>query len=178
MPGGPSIDVTRSVGQGELRVLRLCPVWVLVFAMTMPIAAGLSAQDRVNPLELATGLRCRFSLGSAATWNGERPTAAVKPEETDVVVSEIDIQGGTASVRGPDGRGFATAMLSGGSLYILQIERGSLNVTSVFATETSPRRYKASYTRQNFVYLTVPPYINDPTVAQSYGDCAVIADTN
>ena len=140
------------------------------------LALPASAQDRVNPLESASGLRCRFVLGVEASWKGEQPAAAVTPQETDVAVSNIDIQGGTADVRGPDGRRFATAMLSSGSLYILQIDRGSLNVTSVFATETSPRRYKATQTRQNFVYLTVPPFIETPTVTQSYGDCAVISD--
>lgn len=138
--------------------------------LAMPVAA----QDRVNPLESASGLRCRFVLGVEAIWKGDQPAAAVKPQETDVVVSDIDVQGGTADLRGPEGRRFATAMLSGGSLYILQIERGSLNITSVFATETSPKRFKATQTRQNFVYLTVPPFIETPTVTQSYGDCAVI----
>jgi hypothetical protein len=156
-------------------VRRICPICTVVVALAIPA----SGQDRVNPLESASGLRCRFVLGVEANWKGDQPAAAVKPEETSVVVSDIDVQGGTADVRGPEGRRFATAMLSGGSLYILQIERGSLNVTSVFATETSPKRYKATHTRQNFVYLTVPPYIETPTVTQSYGDCAVIgADVN
>lgn len=149
---------------------RIYPFWSVLVLLAMPA----SAQDRVNPLESASGLRCRFVLGVEASWKGEQPSAAVKPQETDVVVSDIDVQGGTADVRGPDGRRFATAMLSSGSLYILQSDRGSLNITSVFATETSPKRYKATQTRQNFVYLTVPPFIETPTVTQSYGDCAVI----
>jgi len=151
-------------------VRRICPIWTVLVVL----ATLVSAQDRINPLESASGLRCRFVLGVEASWQGEQPAAAIKPQETEVVVSDIDIQGGTADVRGPDGRRFATAMLSGGSLYILQIERGSLNVTSVFATETSAKRYKATHTRQNFVYLTVPPFIETPTVTQSYGDCAVL----
>ena len=56
----------------------------------------------------------------------------------------------------------------------MQIERGALSVTSVFATESSPNRYKAALTRQNFVYLTVPPFMDNPTVTQSYGDCALV----
>jgi hypothetical protein len=166
---------SRSIVEGNRGVHRINPIWAVLVVLAVPA----SAQDRVNPLESASGLRCRFVLGVEASWKGEQPAAAVKPQETNVVVSDIDIQGGTADVRGPDGRGFATAMLSGGSLYILHIDRGSLNVTSVFATETSPKRFKATQTRQNFVYLTVPPFIETPTVTQSYGDCAVLsADVN
>jgi len=145
---------------------------VLIPALLIPAASA--AQDRVNPLEAAAGLRCRFVLGVEASWKSGDPAADIKPQTVDVVVSDIDVQGGTAEVRAPEGRRFATATLSAGSLYILQIERGSLNVTSVFATESSPNRYKAALTRQNFVYLTVPPFIDAPTVTQSYGDCLLI----
>lgn len=147
--------------------------WVSMVVVLVLTSSG-RAQDRVNPLESATGLRCRFELGVAAVWQAGHPTAAVTPQEIQLVVADLDLQSGTAEMRGPEGRRLVTAMLSGGSLYIMQIERGALNVTSVFATESSPSRYKAALTRQSFVYLTVPPFMDSPTVTQSYGDCALV----
>ncbi len=148
----------------------------IFFFVLLP--CGARAQDEaVNPLVSASGLRCRFFLTTSAAWKDGQPTAQSTPQETELVISEIDLQSGTADVRGPQGRGFATATISAGSLYIFQIARGELNITSVFATEAAPKRLKAAHTRQDFVYLTVPPLNDTPVLTQSYGDCEVLGST-
>jgi hypothetical protein len=88
-----------------------------------------------------------------------------------VAFSHVDIQDGTAEVASDQGRRFATTVLSDGSLYFMESTRGSLEVTTVFAAESSPGKLKAVRAQHAYIFLIVPPFSTDPTVAQSYGEC-------
>jgi hypothetical protein len=46
-----------------------------------------------------------------------------------------------------------------------------VDVTTVFAIESTPGKLKAVRAEHAYVFLIVPPFVPDPTVAQSYGEC-------
>ncbi len=95
----------------------------------------------------------------------------MKPTTTEVTISNVDIQDGTADVAAKGGRRLATTVLSDGSLSFMESTRGALEVTTVFATESSPGKLKAVRAHHEYLFLTVPPFVEDPTVSQSYGEC-------
>jgi hypothetical protein len=132
---------------------------------------GLLQGPGQNPLASITGLRCRFSVTTSVLWKDGTPQIGTEATESRVTISDIDIQDGTAEVSGPQGRRFATTVLSDGSLYFMESTRGALDVTTVFATESSPGKLKAVRGQYAYVFLTVPPFVPDPTVTHSYGEC-------
>jgi hypothetical protein len=137
-------------------------------------AAGLVHATQ-NPLTSASALRCHFNVTTSVLWKAGKPDVRIEATESEVTISEIDIQDGTAEVSGPQGRRFATSVLSDGSLYFMESTRGALDVTTVFATESSPGKLKAVRAQYAYVFLTVPPLVPDPTVTQSYGECEATA---
>jgi hypothetical protein len=104
-------------------------------------------------------------------WKEGTPEVRTELTESRATIAGIDIQDGTAEVVGPQGRRFLTAALSDGSLYFTESTRGALQVTSVFASESSPGKLKAVRAEYAYVFLTVPPFVPDPTVSHSYGEC-------
>src|SRR6185436_4966673 len=108
---------------------------------------------------------------TSVVWKNGKPDVRTEPLDSQVTVSEISIQDATAEVSGPQGQRFASAVLSDGTLYFMETTRGALTVTTVFATESSPGKFKAVRAEHSYVFLTVPPFVEDPTVSQSYGEC-------
>jgi hypothetical protein len=133
--------------------------------------SGLPQATRQNPFTSITGLRCRFSLTSSVLWKSGKPDVHTEATDSQVTISDIEIQDATAEVAGPQGRRFASAVLSDGTLYFMETTRGALVVTTLFATESSPGKLKAVRAEHAYVFLTVPPFVEDPTVSQSYGEC-------
>jgi hypothetical protein len=144
-------------------------VTVLIAFSQSPSAAAL--QERQNPLASLGGLHCRFTVGTSAVWKGGKPDVKVEMTTTEVTFSNVDIQDGTADVAAQDGRRLATTVLSDGSLSFMETTRGALEVTTVFATESSPGKLKAVRAHHQYLFLTVPPFVEDPVVSQSYGEC-------
>ena len=144
---------------------------VLIVLSPTPSAVGLRQGARQNPLTSITALRCRFSVTTSVLWKDGKPDVKTEPVDTRIAISDINIQDGTAEVGGPEGRHFASTVLSDGSLYFMEAARGALDVTTVFATESSPGKLKAVRAEHAYVFLTVPPFVSDPTVSQSYGEC-------
>ena len=136
-----------------------------------PPAEGASQAARENPLAAVTGLRCRFTLTTSVLWKDGKPDVRITATNSQVTISEIDTQDGTAEVTGPQERRFASAVLSDGTLYFVETRRGAVDVTTVFATESTPGKLKAVRAEHAYVFLIVPPFVPDPTVAQSYGEC-------
>jgi len=136
------------------------------------VLAVVSAQAaRDNPLTSVTGLRCHFTTSTVVAWKGGKPDVHTEPVDSRVTISDINIQEGTAEASGGQGRRLATASLSDGSLFVIETTRGAVDLTTVFATESSPGRLKAVRAQHAYVFLTVPPFDENPTVVQSYGDC-------
>ena len=134
-------------------------------------AAALFQETPENPLTAVTSLRCRFSVRTSVLWKDGKPDVRTEPTTARLTISNIDVQDGTAEVPGPQGRRFATVTLSDGSLFVMESTRGALHVTTIFATESSPGALKAVRAEYSYEYLTVPPFITDPTVGHSYGEC-------
>jgi hypothetical protein len=134
-------------------------------------AADLRQGSRQNPLTSLTGLECHFTATTSVLWKGGKPDVRTEATESRVTISDIDVQDGTAEASGPQGKHFAAAVLSDGTLYFMETTRGALDLTTVFATESSPGKLKAVRAQHAYVFLTVPPFEENPTVSQSYGEC-------
>lgn len=158
------------------RTQRLLSILAVVAVLSQAPSARVHLQGaRDNPLSAITGLRCQFTVATSALWKEGQPDVRTAPADSRLTISDIDIQDGTAEVSGPQGRRFATAVLSDGSLYFMETTRGALDVTTVFATESSPGALKAVRAQHAYVFLTVPPFDPNPTVSQSYGECAPVS---
>jgi hypothetical protein len=81
-----------------------------------PSAAGRLQGGRDNPLTSITRLQCRFTMKTSVLWKSGKPDARTEPADVRVTIADINLQDGTAEASGPDGRRFATAVLSDGSL--------------------------------------------------------------
>ena len=149
----------------------LCLLAIAAGLSESPSAAGSPQAVRQNPLASVTGLRCRFTLTTSVLWKAGKPDVRIEPIDAQLTISDIDVQNGTAEVAGPQGRRLAATVLSDGSLYFIENTRGSLEVTTVFATESTPGKLKAVRAEYSYVFLIVPPFGPDPTVSQSYGEC-------
>jgi hypothetical protein len=134
-------------------------------------AAGAVQDTRENPLTTVTSLRCRFSIRTSVLWKDGKPEVRTEQVASRLTISNIDVQDGTAEIVGLQGRRFATTVLSDGSLFVMESTRGTLDVTTVFAIESSPGMLKAVRAEYGYEYLTVPPFPIDPTVWHSYGEC-------
>jgi len=151
-------------------------VWTATVILLIGIVAHTAAAagrqgERVNPLESIGSLRCRFAVAASVLWKAGKPEVKVEPTTTEVTIVEVDVQDGTAEIGGNGARRLATTVLSDGSLYFMESTRGGLEVTTVFATESSPGKLKAVRAHHAYLFLTVPPFVEDPTVSQSYGEC-------
>jgi len=65
-----------------------------------------------------------------------------------------------------------TALLTVSSLHFMErTVTGTLNVTTVFvpAGENTPLR--AVHSRHDYLPMSIPGFVSEPTVSQSYGTC-------
>ena len=133
--------------------------------------------DRPNPLLTLKAARCTFLTAAAGSWRDGKPAGIVRDQDLVLTVRNIDLADGTAEITGPPGRAFATATQADGSLFLIDSIRGTLNVLGIFATPAPPgtTTLKAVYTRQSYNYLTIPPYVPEPSASQSYGECIPLA---
>jgi hypothetical protein len=141
-----------------------------------PVPARAQADtDPPNPLTLLRGLACSFPAAASATWTDEgAPAARTREQNMRLEVTAIDLEDGTAEVRATTGTVFVSAVLSGWSLYFVENAVGLLNVTTVFAQEASPGRFKAVHSRHGYLQMQVGNFISEPSVSQNYGDCAPV----
>lgn len=155
-------------------VMVCCLILTGVVLTHEPVAGQVpAAGEPVNPLATVTALRCRFPAASTAVWKAGEPEARIRSQEMRLEISEISVGDGTAEIRGTAGRTYATAVLSGWSLYFVETSVGQLNMTTVFAQETAPGRLKAVHSRHGYLQMQVGNYIAEPSVSQNYGDCEI-----
>lgn len=133
------------------------------------------AADPPNPLATVTALKCRFPAATSVAWKDGQPVAQTKAQELLFDISAIDVQDGTAELRGTAGRAYVTAVLSGWSLYFVESSVGQLNVTTVFAQEASAKKLKAVHSRHGYLQMQVGKFIAEPSVSQNYGDCEIVS---
>jgi hypothetical protein len=65
-----------------------------------------------------------------------------------------------------------TALLTISSLHFMERSvTGTLNVTTVFSGEPGARTFRAVHTRHDYLPLSLPGYLSEPSVSQHYGVC-------
>ncbi|HXH25196.1 MAG TPA: hypothetical protein VNI78_08105 [Vicinamibacterales bacterium] len=148
----------------------------LTFTAWFATAAAVVAfqQSEPSPLASIKALKCRFPVAASATWDGGQPQARTRTQELTAEIADIDVQDGTAEYIGTAGRAYVTAVLSGWSLYFVESSVGQLNVTTVFAQETAPKKLKAVQSRHGYVQMSVGRFVSEPSVSQNYGECDVV----
>lgn len=152
--------------------------WGLALACMPALAQGQTAApaaDPPNPLTTVKALRCRFPVATSVTWKDGQPVAQPRTQDLQISVDDIDVQDGTAELRGTAGRAFVSAVLSGWSLYFVENAVGQLNVTTVFAQEASPKKLKAVHSRHGYLQMSIGRFISEPAVSQNYGECEVVS---
>lgn len=154
------------------RTIMAC-AFVLVSAAAHAQTAGVQSAEPPNPLTTVKALNCRFPAATSATWKNGVPVPQTREQELTIAVEAIDVQDGTAEVRGTAGRAFVSAVLSGWSLYFVEQAVGQLNVTTVFAQESGPKKLKAVHSRHGYLQMQVGRFIAEPSVSQNYGECEI-----
>lgn len=144
-----------------------------VTLMQALVAAVAQTADPPNPLATVKALKCRFPVAASGTWKAGEPIAQTRTQELLIQVNAIDVQDGTAEVLGTAGRSYVSAVLSGWSLYFVENSVGQLNVTTVFAQETAPKKLKAVHSRHGYLQMSVGRFISEPAVSQNYGECEI-----
>ncbi len=146
-----------------------------VVVILMVAAGGLGAQaEPPNPLITLKALKCRFPAATSAVWKDGQPIAQTKTQELLFEITNIDVGDGTAEFRGTAGRSYVTAVLSGWSVYFVESSVGQLNLTTVFAQESSPKKLKAVHSRHGYLQMQVGKFIAEPSVSQNYGECEIV----
>jgi hypothetical protein len=134
----------------------------------------LSAQSTdKNPLASVKSLKCRFPVYTVGSWKNGEPKAEVRQaQQFSLDIDEIDTDSGTARVTGTSGPTHVTALLTISSLHFMErTVTGTLTITTVFASETSPRKYRAVHSRHDYLPMSLPGYTSEPSVSQNYGEC-------
>ncbi len=152
--------------------------WGLALACVPVLTQAQTAKppaDPPNPLTTVKSLRCRFPVATSVTWKDGQPVAQPRTQDLQIAVDDIDVQDGTAEVRGTAGRAFVSAVLSGWSLYFVENAVGQLNVTTVFAQEASPKKLKAVHSRHGYLQMSIGRFISEPAVSQNYGECEIVS---
>jgi hypothetical protein len=142
--------------------------------LAVPGAALAQDAEPQNPLAAIKGLTCRFPVAASAAWKEAEPQVQTRTQQLNFEIRAIDLQDGTAEHVGVSGKAYVSAVLSGWSLYFVDNAVGHLNVTTVFAQEVAPKKFKAVHSRHGYLQMTVGRYISEPSVSQSYGECEVV----
>ena len=129
-----------------------------------------------NPLAQVKSLKCRFSIYSSGSWKGGEPQAQIRqPEQLTLDVDEIDTDSGSARVTGTSGPADVVSLLTVSSLHFMERSvTGTLNITTVFVGEPNTRTFRAVHARHDYLPMSLPGFVSEPSVSQHYGTCEVI----
>ena len=137
---------------------------------------GVHAQSTdKNPLAGVKAMKCRFTIYAAGAWSKQtqEPSAQVRqPETLTLDIDEIDTDSGSGRVTGTAGPAEVTALLTLSSLHFMERSvTGTLNITTVFSGAEGAKTFRAVHTRHDYLPLSLPGYVSDPSVSQHYGIC-------
>jgi hypothetical protein len=138
-----------------------------------PHAQALSQKALQDKLVAAQTIRCDFTSMVTATWTKEGvPQAEVKPTKMSLQFLKINLDEGSAEMKGDFGTYELVVKLSETTLHFIHSFRaGALYTTTVFSKETHDGRLKAVHTRHEYVEIVLPGFTSRPE--EYYGDCAV-----
>ena len=151
-------------------------VALAVFLVVAPGAHGVRAQSTdKNPLAGVKAMKCRFLVYASGAWakQTQEPTAQIRqPETLTLEIDEIDTDSGSGRVTGTAGPAEVTALLTLSSLHFMERSvTGTLNITTVFSGAEGAKSFRAVHTRHDYLPLSLPGYVSDPSVSQHYGIC-------
>src|SRR5262245_7298840 len=147
---------------------------VLVFLISG--SSGRAQSTDKNPLAMIKSLKCRFPVYSVGSWKNGTPAAEIRQgQEFSIEIDEIDTDSGTARVTGTAGPTHVTALLTISSLHFMErTVTGTLTITTVFASEGGARKFRAVHSRHDYLPMSLPGYVSEPSVSQNYGECEAV----
>jgi hypothetical protein len=145
-------------------------VLALVF---MARAGGPSGQGaETNALGKIKSLKCVFPVYASGSWKNGEPQAQAKMGQLSIQIDSIDVQDGSARFVGAGESSHVIAQLSGWSLHFLETgNTGGVNITTVFSQEARDKKMKAVHSRHDYLQMSLPGFVSEPTVSQYYGEC-------
>ena len=152
-------------------------VVVTVFVFLPGSLAGVAQSTDKNPLANVKRLKCKFPVYTVGSWkNGEAKAEVRQSQQFNLEIDEIDADSGTARVTGTSGPTHVTALLTISSLHFVErTVTGTLTITTVFASEGNVKSYRAVHSRHDYLPMSLPGYVSEPSVSQNYGECEVSA---
>jgi len=173
----PMDDIDRAAHHRRRgRLIDRLAAWAAAAALlgAAPLAPPAAAQATdQNPLASVKRLACRFPVASSGSWKNGAPAAQIRQgQEFSLEIDEIDADGGEARVTTASGPVHVTALLTISSLHFMERSvTGTLNVTTVFAADPGARRFRAVHSRHDYLPMSLPGFVSEPSVSQSYGEC-------
>ena len=146
----------------------------IVLALACAHAVSAQTTDK-NPLAQVKALKCRFAVYASGAWSKTTQEASAQvrqPEQLSLEIDDIDTDSGSGRVTGTAGPSEVTALLTISSLHFMERSvTGTLNITTVFSGEPGAKTFRAVHTRHDYLPLSLPGYVSDPSVSQHYGIC-------
>lgn len=135
--------------------------------------AGSAQSTDKNPLATVKSLKCRFPVYTVGSWKTGEPKAEVRQaQQFSLDIDEIDADSGTARVTGTAGPTHVTALLTISSLHFMdRTVTGTLTITTVFTSDSNARKFRAVHSRHDYLPISLPGYVSEPSVSQNYGEC-------
>ena len=127
-----------------------------------------------NALALVKSLKCKFPVYSIGSWKGGEPQGQIKQgQQFSLDIDEIDTESGTGRVVGTTGPVHVTALLTVSSLHFMErTVTGTLNITTVFTADSgAATTLRAVHSRHDYLPMSIPGFVSEPTVSQNYGTC-------
>jgi hypothetical protein len=147
----------------------------LCLIVVIPMGARLiyAQSTTTNPLATIKSLKCKFPVYAVVSWKNGQPEAQVKQAQMfSLDFDEIDADDGTARVTSTSGATHITALLTVSSLHLMERSvTGTLNITTVFSSEKGATTFRAVHSRHDYLPMSIPGFVSEPTVSQNYGEC-------
>ena len=144
----------------------------------LPLTLGgahraLAQSTEKNPLALVKSLKCTFPVYAVGSWKNGAAQAQIKQaEQFSLSIDEIDTDSGSGRVNGTSGPVEVTALLTVSSLHFMERSvTGTLNITTVFVSEAGAKKFRAVHSRHDYLPMSIPGFVSEPTVSQNYGTC-------
>ncbi len=154
-------------------------MWTFAAATAVAVAAAthqtLAQSTDKNPLAQVKAMKCHFTIYTAGSWKNGEPQAQVRqPEQLNLEVDEIDTDSGSARVTGTSGPADVVSLLTVSSLHFMERSvTGTLNITTVFVGEPNAKTFRAVHARHDYLPMSLPGFVSEPSVSQHYGTCEV-----
>ena len=153
-------DQTRAVGAGD----RGLSVAITVGGWPVPGRGE-------NPFASVTGLRCRFSAHNLGAVEGRaNPTSAPSPANRGSRLPTSTCRTARLKSRAPGSPLRHHDAVGRQPVRDREFARSAPRDDGLRDRELT-RQLKAVRAEYSYVYLTVPPFVPDPTVSHSYGEC-------